>query len=855
MTFLLSLFLLGFCLKLRQDVVALRSRLAALEDRPRPSAKGALAPVGGGSGERLEGGRAFRPDLGVSVRTSRDVDPISPMKPSPQAAPVQVEAPTQVERPPLQTKSMASASSPEVQRGFSILQAVSMEDVFGRLLPIWLGGLTLAVAGVLVVKWSIDTGILSPALRVALGFLFGLGLIAGAEASCRASVSDDRIPQALSGAGIASLFGAILAANLLYAIIGDGVALVAMVAVTGLAGLLSLRFGAPSAVLGLVGGLAAPALIGSSSPNVPLLVVYVSIVSIGMSVLARVSGRSWLGGAAFIGGALWALMMMADAHSFASSFATGIMLIILGFGIPALLSSDRTGEAVRLVGAGIACLQIAGLTVAGGFGIVQWSMLGLASLGVMLLSERDASFRTLPSGMLVVTLLTALAWRDASPMQLGAVLIVMAVLHACHAIRHLSFSETPSISDAVRLLVLAPVCCAIASSHSAWFSEMTFALLWGGGAVLTALACMVVSAVLPRIASFAQPVAVLMGMFAFWNVAPQEAVPFAGLLLAVGLSYARGWRNGAAMAGCLVVLHGLPMVGLWFASVVPALSGEPLLVQSLPTLRHLAWTVGPVLILCGLCSMDMRRDTRLRGAAMAIAGVSGLILAHVAWRRMIGIGSGDAYVGLGIFDRTGWQLLLAIAAVSFFRMDRRIAASLALASIAHFIWFSVLVMNPLWTRQIVGSWPFANMVAASFAVPLGLLWAAGRAGLDGTWEKVRSIIQMVLIPLLVFSLLRQMSVGAILSVPGISHGEDIGRSVLAIVMAVCFLVHGIISMRMEWRIGSLVLMLGAISKVFVFDASGLDGLARVASFAALGFSLIGVGWIYSRFLPSSGKRA
>jgi uncharacterized membrane protein len=51
-----------------------------------------------------------------------------------------------------------------------------------------------------------------------------------------------------------------------------------------------------------------------------------------------------------------------------------------------------------------------------------------------------------------------------------------------------------------------------------------------------------------------------------------------------------------------------------------------------------------------------------------------------------------------------------------------------------------------------------------------------------------------------------------------------------------------------WRITSLVLMLGAIGKVFVFDASGLDGLARIGSFVALGFSLIGIGWLYSRHL-------
>ena len=47
-------------------------------------------------------------------------------------------------------------------------------------------------------------------------------------------------------------------------------------------------------------------------------------------------------------------------------------------------------------------------------------------------------------------------------------------------------------------------------------------------------------------------------------------------------------------------------------------------------------------------------------------------------------------------------------------------------------------------------------------------------------------------------------------------------------------------------------MLGAVLKVFLLDVSGLDGLLRIASFAALGFSLIGIGWLYSRYLPDAG---
>ena len=53
-------------------------------------------------------------------------------------------------------------------------------------------------------------------------------------------------------------------------------------------------------------------------------------------------------------------------------------------------------------------------------------------------------------------------------------------------------------------------------------------------------------------------------------------------------------------------------------------------------------------------------------------------------------------------------------------------------------------------------------------------------------------------------------------------------------------------------------MLLAVIKVFIFDAAGLEGLARIASFFALGVCLIGIGWFYSRqlsFKPTNvGRR-
>src|SRR3546814_6643607 len=102
--------------------------------------------------------------------------------------------------------------------------------------------------------WSSDVAL--PIFQVIAGILFGLGLIGGAEYAWRNEdrLRDVRVPQALSGAGVATLYAAIMIAANVYGLIGPlfAFALLALVTATALG--LPLRFGSPSALLGLAGG-------------------------------------------------------------------------------------------------------------------------------------------------------------------------------------------------------------------------------------------------------------------------------------------------------------------------------------------------------------------------------------------------------------------------------------------------------------------------------------------------------------------------------------------------------------------------------------------------------------------------
>ena len=174
-------------------------------------------------------------------------------------------------------------------------------------------------------------------------------------------------------------------------------------------------------------------------------------------------------------------------------------------------------------------------------------------------------------------------------------------------------------------------------------------------------------------------------------------------------------------------------------------------------------------------------------------------------------------------------------------------------SLAHFVVFGLVLHNPLWDAQAVGPWPLANLLLPSYALGAIAAWLAGREIERAGFARGRLASDVVLMALalgFVLSTLRQAFAGSVLVASPMGASEDLLRSLLGIVVALAFLGWGWWRKQRRWRVGSLVLMLGAVAKVFLIDAAGLDGLLRVASFLALGFSLIGIGWIYSRLLRS-----
>lgn len=842
---------------------------------------------------------------------------------------------------------------------------LGFEELFGRLLPVWAGGVTLAVAGVLIVKFSIDRGLLSPLVRFISGLIFGSALIGGAEIALRleARVRDARVRQALAGAGIATFYAAVLVAANLYHLITPATAFIGAALITAAAGGLSLRFGASCALLGMLGGLAAPALVGSSTPNVPLLVAYLALAIGGLCTLSRTQRWVWLGVGALVGGFGWgAVLVLGGALDAAASVSIGMYMLLLGIGLPLFAFRGSLGSPLRMAASLGACAEIAVLLASGGFVPLDWGLFGMISIALLWLSTRDPKLRHLPSAGMTVALLLVAVWPHPGTQMLAAVLAGIAAIYGMPSAWRVwrergSFAEAGQVSaiavavyllpqlhfiltdrDGTLLALLGAACtglvAALGRTSPSRRTDARFAILTTTGAVLIAIAgatslpawliapwialvaagqillagaaqdsrvegsawamgaaalatlaiappgelgrafnigagggsgeaalrwlipalaaaLFAIRGTVPRAAWIGQSAAVVLAVVAASQLMPAPLGSLVPAILLAALAVGRRTFPGAVAAGAIAIGWTAAPMAQWLDTVVPALAGDPAWVTTLPALDDVALRLALPAIALAFAAVRRLAGALKISAAAVVAAIATAAL-HIGFKHVFAIHDPSSFVRFGLAERTVWEGILAAAALSLRHHAPRLSLGLLTAAFAHLLWFSLLLHDPLWVEQAVGLWPIANLLLPLYGLAFALLWLARRLQMSAQLERMRHIAQMLCVLLFAASELRQLFHGSILLGGGVGQGEDIARSALLIALALGFLGYGMVRSLRGWRIASLLLMLAAVGKVFLLDAAGLDGLLRIASFAALGFSLIGIGWLYQRTLPGDG---
>ena len=183
---------------------------------------------------------------------------------------------------------------------FEILEPhiISFEELFfgNIILKISIVAFILGIA--LFLKYSIEHNWIPMSMRVFIGVIIGIGMLQGGI-----KMINNRhklFSEVLFGGGIAVLYLSIYTAFALttHPLIGAEIAFVLMIAITVVAGLLSIRFDAKStAIFGLIGGFSTPFLLGAGGEYYLGVLSYMLLLNLGIlyiSIYKNWSILSWM---------------------------------------------------------------------------------------------------------------------------------------------------------------------------------------------------------------------------------------------------------------------------------------------------------------------------------------------------------------------------------------------------------------------------------------------------------------------------------------------------------------------------------------------------------------------------------
>jgi uncharacterized membrane protein len=835
---------------------------------------------------------------------ARYVPPPLPARETPVVAPAPQQTPTettQAKAPPVrpaappQPASEIPASAPPPlppsQPGF--------EERIGTRWVVWVGGLTLALGGFFMVRYSIEAGLLGPEVRTVLGGLFALALLAAGEWTRRKeSISAiealpiANIPAILTAAGTAVAFATVYAAYALYDLLVPATAfvLLGLVALGTLAA--ALLHGPALAGLGIAAAFATPVLVSSDKPDFWALYIYLAIVTAAAFGLARIRLWRWLAVTTLVFALMWTFpyldcgpsMVAPHAFHVMAGFILAALLVVCGFMFG---PSAEAGE-IEPFSSGSLAVYLLGATL-----IVVNS--AHADMAVIV-------FTLLVAGTLFV------AWRaEAAAGAVGAAAALVFVVFAEWAIRGnpdmlvLPGGPLPGIGPAatdsavMTHLVVAAIFAAgfgiagfLAQGRS---SSAAIPVVWSAAAVFTPLALLVALyariAHLDRSIPFAILAVILAAAFgaATESLTKREDRPglqasialfatgaLAAMALALTFALEKGWLTialslmslGTAWISLQRPIPFLRSLAAILAGIVvlrigyePRIIGD--MVGATPIFNWLLWGYGVPALSFWAASIFLRRggdDAPLRAVESA-AILFTVLLVFMEIRHAVN--GGDVYRNSADLTEVALQVCATLAmAIGLERLRIRTGsivhniAAIVLtlfAGAASAIGLMVLETPILWPTDVGGV--FFNLLLLGYALPavLALLLSYAVAGRrPASYANTIAAGALVLALTYVTFEIRRLYHGPVLTRGATTDVEQYTYSIAWLVFGVALLGIGILFNSQRARLASAVVIALTILKAFLIDMSTLTGVYRALSFMCLGLVLVAIGWLYQRIL-------
>ncbi len=858
--------------KALNQVAALRARLEAMEAaglQPKPGPP-SLSPLG-----ELERTLAASSPAVEPTATAAGAEPPGP------AAEDRTAAPVPAATPPL----------PQPSPGF--------EERIGTRWVVWVGGLTLALGGFFMVRYSIDAGLLGPGVRTLLGGAFALALLAAGEWTRRQeSISAiealpiANIPAILTAAGTAVAFATVYAAYALYDFLAPASAfiLLGMVALGTLAA--ALLHGPALAGLGIAAAFITPVLVSSEKPDYWALYLYLAVVTGAAFGLARIRLWRWLAVTTIAAALLWTMpclqcgpsMVAPHAFHVIAGFVLAGLLVVCGF----MFGPPAEEGRIEPVSSGSLAAYLLGATL-----IVLSSFHADAAM---------MAFALLVAGTLFV------AWRaQAATGAVGAAAFFVFVVFAEWAVRGnpdmlvLPGGPLPGIgpnaTDGSVSLHLVSAAIFAAGFGTAGFLAQgrsvtaIIPVIWSAAAVFTPLALLI--ALYARIAHLDRsiPFAILAVVLAAAYGAATETLArrdnrpglaistalfatgtLGALALALTFALERGWLTialalmsmGSAWISMQRPIPFLRSLAAILAGIVTLRIGyEPRIVGdavgTTPIFNWLLWGYGVPALSFWIGSHFLRRradDPPLR-TLEAAAILFTVLLAFMEIRHAVN--GGDVYRATAGLTELALQVCAALAmAIGLERLrirTRSVVHNISAILLTVFagltaIFGLMLLETPiLWPTNVGGV--FFNLLLLAYALPavLALLLSYAVAGRRAaSYANVIAAGALVLALTYVTFEIRRLYHGPVLTRGDTTGAEQYTYSIAWLAFGVALLGIGIIFNSQRARLASAAVIALTILKAFLIDMSTLTGIYRALSFMCLGLVLVAIGWLYQRIL-------
>jgi len=764
--------------------------------------------------------------------------------------------------------------------------------------------ISLALAGIFLVQYGIEQGLLPPPVRVLAAMFFGGALVYAGERIRRRSGDGEQadtayLPSVFSGAGIVTLFGAVLAARMLYDLIGPGPALAGMAFVGAGAILLGWFHGPLLAAVGIVGAMFAPFMVGGETEDPSWLFFYFALIAaVGLSIDTMRHWR-WMSGLtvalAFLAG--WMLRGGGGMVTQLPFMIYTMVLVALTLTIPvrrflpnhrgAMMAEGfwtKRSLAVRwqttlAAGAVLAAVVLVFFEVDRAAtwisAQVYWTGVGfLVALALfLLLRSRNAPALTDLSLVPALGLFGAVSagewmWRQIAekpvqpnetgfPLEPSIFVGLGLLLSLAAAYRSLRGSRVALLLALVAVL-FAPVL-ALQLELTWQPAERIGANVWGLhalaiAAVMTFLAerfahrdgpdhrLRMALAVLSALSCIAFALLVMLTETALTLALTATVVVAAGLDKRFDLPQMKAF----ILLGTAVVLYRLVGdPGVLWAEDAPI--AEVILVFGGAIIGFLGaqWVLG-----------DLRRPaekTALESAALASGGILVSILALRGIEAMGGQTAVESHWSAGI-GATIWILVAAAQAARAIgqgllsNVQKGLAALFLLFGLAGLflaVAVSPLALDGMAQSPVLGP-ILINTLAVGYLLPAAALWTA-RGPFSGLADRLKPAFNAVIVSLAVFwgfQVIRHFWRGAErMALPGFDQPELYSYTMVLLVAGGLLFYQALAKQSEFLRKAGLAVIGLAIAKVFLIDMAGLVGLLRVFSFLFLGLALAGLAWL------------